>query len=44
VPAVPHAVAERRLVYVGLLYVRNAKNEPVPLSSLVTMEPTYGEV
>src|SRR5262249_43088508 len=27
---------------VGLFYVRNAKGEPVPLSSLVTMEPTYG--
>jgi HAE1 family hydrophobic/amphiphilic exporter-1 len=27
---------------IGLFYVRNQKGEPVPLSSLVTMEPTYG--
>jgi multidrug efflux pump len=27
---------------VGLFYVRNAKGDPVPLSTLVTMEPTYG--
>jgi HAE1 family hydrophobic/amphiphilic exporter-1 len=27
---------------IGLFYVRNAKGDPVPLTSLVTMEPTYG--
>ncbi|HVP42926.1 MAG TPA: efflux RND transporter permease subunit [Terriglobales bacterium] len=27
---------------VGQFYVRNANNEPVPMSSLVTMKPVYG--
>ena len=27
---------------VGLFYVRNNRGQPVPLSTLITMEPTYG--
>ena len=27
---------------IGLFYVRNNRGQPVPLSTLITMEPTYG--